>query len=415
MYTPEFGDQVIVKYYRDGKWSEPIAMTDAKQDIVRCAVAGERTARPGCAYSANRQGRHDVYVADASSGRAGMEAKLTDELRHYLPTIMRNRLVIRPASAWPAQNLEFKYGTAAYVRSQPIATGRGMYGYGNSRKIGLYWDECRLLERRTSRRGRDGDIARGLRLRTQTATTTSPCAIPIMKRKCSVLAASSKFRGPPLGLLRPRGRLWIAYEEGPELWGKDYGALVADQGQPLYSSRSVRVVCLEDGKLFKPAAELPTSDVQAARPRRRRQQASAELREAAALRLSRRSASTARAASGSPTARSSAPATRTHPGSYWLTFARRLDGDHWTEPIEVHHSDGLLDSRPVLLPHKSGGLLIVHNTDGRYTTPDHIDNDIYLSYLDLPGEPVEPKLVPHEPGKKDDKLVARHEGRDAKR
>ena len=36
----------------------------------------------------------------------------------------------------------------------------------------------------------------------------------------------------------------------------------------------------------------------------------------------------------------------THPGSYWLTFARRLDGDHWTEPIEVHHSDGLLDSRP---------------------------------------------------------------------
>ena len=34
----------------------------------------------------------------------------------------------------------------------------------------------------------------------------------------------------------------------------------------------------------------------------------------------------------------------THPGSYWLTFARRLDGDHWSEPIEVHHSDGLLDS-----------------------------------------------------------------------
>ena len=41
----------------------------------------------------------------------------------------------------------------------------------------------------------------------------------------------------------------------------------------------------------------------------------------------------------------------THPGSYWLTFARRLDGDQWSEPIEVHHSDGLLDHRPVLLPH----------------------------------------------------------------
>src|SRR6202011_844605 len=30
-----------------------------------------------------------------------------------------------------------------------------------------------------------------------------------------------------------------------------------------------------------------------------------------------------------------------------------------------------------------------------------IDNQIYMSYVDLPGEPVEPKLVPHRPGFKD--------------
>src|SRR5262249_11840381 len=95
----------------------------------------------------------------------------------------------------------------------------------------------------------------------------------------------------------------------------------------------------------------------------------------------------------------------THPGAYWLTFARRLDGDKWSEPIELHHSCGLLDHRPVLLPHKAGGLLVVHNTDGRFTTPETIDNQIYMSYVDLPGEPVEPKLVPHDPGKKHPKLV----------
>src|SRR5262249_1131958 len=81
------------------------------------------------------------------------------------------------------------------------------------------------------------------------------------------------------------------------------------------------------------------------------------------------------------------------------------DGDRWSEPIELHHSCGLLDHRPVLLPHKAGGLLVVHNTDGRFTTPETIDNQIYMSYVDLPGEPVEPKLVPHDPGKKDPKLV----------
>src|SRR5436305_4191321 len=48
---------------------------------------------------------------------------------------------------------------------------------------------------------------------------------------------------------------------------------------------------------------------------------------------------------------------------------------------------------------------IGHLPDGRYTTPENIDNQIYMSYLDLPGDPVEPKLVPHEPGKKDPKLV----------
>ena len=41
LYVPEFADQVMVKYYRGGKWSEPIAVTDAKQDIVRVAVAAE--------------------------------------------------------------------------------------------------------------------------------------------------------------------------------------------------------------------------------------------------------------------------------------------------------------------------------------------------------------------------------------
>jgi hypothetical protein len=95
-------------------------------------------------------------------------------------------------------------------------------------------------------------------------------------------------------------------------------------------------------------------------------------------------------------------------------MAQRLDGDHWSEPIEVAHSDGLLDSRPVLLPHAAGGLIILHNTDGRYNTPETIHNQIYMSTIDLPGDSIAgsawaavpaPKLVPHDPGKKDPELV----------
>src|SRR4029077_18844291 len=74
----------------------------------------------------------------------------------------------------------------------------------------------------------------------------------------------------------------------------------------------------------------------------------------------------------------------THPGGYWLTFARRLEGDRWSEPIEIHHSDGLPTNRPPLLPPPQGGLLIIHNGDDRYTVPNKLQNRIWVSHVDLP-------------------------------
>jgi hypothetical protein len=224
-----------------------------------------------------------------------------------------------------------------------------------------------------------------------------------------VVAGSSRFEARPSVCYDPAGRVWVAYEEGPELWGKDYGALDSDDGEPLYSSRSVRVVCVEaDGKFTKPAAELPAAEV--AKPKipfdgARYERATRYAYPQIGIDGKGRIWLTYRQKFGSRYS--------THPGSYWLTFARRLDGDKWTEPVEVHHSCGLLDHRPVLLPHKNGGLRIVHNTDGRYTTPETIDNQVYMSYLDLPGEPVEPKLIPHDPGQKDPKLVERAKAEDA--
>jgi hypothetical protein len=211
------------------------------------------------------------------------------------------------------------------------------------------------------------------------------------------VASSSRFEARPSICYDAKGRLWIAYEEGPEKWGHDYGAL-AEGGEPLYSSRSVRVVCLENGKLMKPVAELPTSTVKA--PVAGVQQTTQNYERATRYAYPRlgldgkgRLWLTYREKFGSRYSST--------PGSYWLSFARRLDGDHWTAPIEVHHSDGMLDSRPVLLPHAGGGLLVIHNTDGRYTTPNEVRHRLYTSFLDLPGEPVEPKLAPHDPGKKD--------------
>ncbi len=216
------------------------------------------------------------------------------------------------------------------------------------------------------------------------------------KAQDQIIAGSPLFEARPSACYDAKGRLWIAYEEGPEKWGKDFGALAGD-GNPLYNSRSVRVVCLEDGKLMEPVAELPTLPADPPRPDRGKpvpfEKVPRYSNPALGLDGKGRLWLTYRQKFGTRYT--------THPGSYWLTFARRLDGDHWTDPVEVAHSDGLHDATAVVLPHPAGGVYILHNTDGRFTTPNKIQNMVYVSTLDLPGDPVEPKLKPRDPGKKD--------------
>ena len=62
LYTPEFADQLFVKYYREGKWSEPIAVTEANEDLMRCAIAVQGDGVVWVIYSAHRKGRFDIYA-----------------------------------------------------------------------------------------------------------------------------------------------------------------------------------------------------------------------------------------------------------------------------------------------------------------------------------------------------------------
>jgi hypothetical protein len=412
--TPGFGDQVFVKSYRGGKWSDPIAVTDDRQDIVRCAIAVEGDGTVWVVYGANRAGSHAIYgrlIAPGPEGRPAprlsAERRLTGDEHGISPVVVTDRggKVRLFHQEWSAQD-------------RPVAD---VYGAQVDRTRDDAGEFSPVLTTTPTRRGR----AHGPNAWSTAAGAGPDGTVAVACDRCEAdsdiqvtllngpdlsehpIAATSKFEARPSVCYDPQGRLWVAYEEGPELWGKDFGALDAGDGQPLYSSRSVRVVCLVDGKLFKPAAELPTSTVQApggiqegpAWPKyegsKRYAYPQIGIDGKGRVWLTYREKFGTRYSS--------------IPGSYWLTFARRLDGDHWSEPIELHHSDGLLDSRPVLLPHAAGGLRVIHNTDGRYTTPGFVHNHVYMSDIDLPGDPVEPKLVPHEPGTKNEKLVRRHE------
>ena len=398
--TPEFGDQLFVKYCRGGKWSEPIAVTRPKEDLARCAVGVEANGNAWVVYSAHRAGRFDLYARPISKNyhpqkaegepRPGPEQRLTrDGAGNVSPVMCTDQAGQLQVTyqRWAEDGkagfglLSCRAGEWAGALNLP-ALKNATYFFGGP---GNYWNPAIAA-------GPRGELAHAYDFFNQGDYDVGVHLVTANSARNLNVATTNRFEARPSLAYDPQGRLWIAYEEGPENWGKDYGALDAEDGNPLYNARSVRVVCLVGDKLFKPVAELPTSTSKSHQPDERTPRYAypkigidgkgrvwLTYREKFGTRYS------------------------THPGSYWLTFARRLDGAKWSAPIELHHSDGLLDDRPVLLPHQAGGLVVIHNTDGRHTTPEAIDNQIYASVVDLPGEPVEPKLVEHQAGTKNTK------------
>ena len=392
-YTPEFGDRLFVKYYRGGAWSKPIPITDPGQDLARCAIAADKHF-VWVVYSAQRQGNFDLYqrsiVYRSEGPKEPLDWSLSQESRLTTgagPDINPVMCTDQSGKPWLACQSWGEDGQArisvfrlekTWTRLAVIEGKKGencwhpAIAADNTGKVAVAYDIYR-----------DGDYD----------VLVNIFDIKTGKNKSYPVASTRKSETRP-ALAYQNDRLWIAYEEGPELWGKDYGAQSIQPGNPLYNERSVRVVRLHpDGKLTRPVMELPTSSYdpprlpfdqfKTAKYERTTRYAYPKL----GIDLEGRLWLAYRQNFGSRYS--------SHPGSYWLTFVRRLEEKSWSPPIEVHHSDGLLDHRPVPLPHKSGGLLVIHNTDGRYTTPEVIDNQIYASVINLPGETGTPKEVEH--------------------
>jgi hypothetical protein len=392
-YTPEFADQLFVKSHRGGKWSDPIAVTGPKEDLVRCALAVEGNGKVWVAYSANRDGRHEVYArsidAAGAAPRLGPEQRLTRQGERNLGPVM---CTSKAGNVWLAYQ---SWASPSKGRLWLMQCTEGKW----SEPVPVLAPEgAETMWHPALSAAPDGKVAIAYDAYRDGDYDVHVAVYDDDHRNFTVhpVATSGRFEARPSITYDAKGRLWVAYEEGPEKWGKDFGALDANDGSPLYNVRSVRVACLEGGKLMKPVAELPTSKPvgQAQMNFQTPRYAYPELGLDAKGRLWL-------------TYRDKMPTPfGVQPGTEWLTRARRLDGNKWTEPQEVHHSDGLLDSRPVLLPHVGGGLVVVTNTDGRYATPGVVANQIHAAVIDLPGDPVEPQLVAKEAGSKDGKRQA---------
>jgi hypothetical protein len=245
-YTPEFGDQLFVRSYRAGKWSKPIAITGPREDLNRCAIAAEGDGTVWVVYSANREGKHNLFARPIdATAKPGPERALTAAGGFLHPVTCTDQngnvqLVCRCQEKGDAILATFNGVRGEWTDGKRFISVKGSVWYpaigaGPSGQVVQAFD-----------RFADGDydVLCGLFDGTK-------------QQFSDAVATSSHYEARPSVCYDPAGRLWIAYEEGPEQWGKNFGALDHSGGHPLYFARTVKVVCLENGKLL--AASTATS------------------------------------------------------------------------------------------------------------------------------------------------------------
>ena len=201
------------------------------------------------------------------------------------------------------------------------------------------------------------------------------------KPETLTVAASVRFEARPALVCDAADRLWVAYEEGNEQWGKDYASadgyrkvgFEKNPGFALYVDRTLKIKCLIDGQWKEPSASL----------------------EDAFGDILTRGKSVPRLATDA--AGGLWLLLRHHPlndgaGEVWHSYAMRYNGKDWSEPIHLNNSSNLMDNRPALVS-LDKGLLAVYSSDRRYNTQGRGEDDLYLTLLDASAEAGEPQLA----------------------
>jgi hypothetical protein len=356
------GDQVrLIRF--DGKvWQPPLDVTAGGLDVWRPAVAVDGQGRVVVAWSQQVDGDWEIFYRRYTPGPQGTEGQWSNIVRFTHAPGCDFQVVAATDStgtvwlAWQAWRKDnFEILLAALADGHPWKEPRVVsdskaddwspaIAADSKGNVYVAWD--------TYDKG-NYDV----RLR-----------VVGKEAKTWTVAGTPKFEARPNLVCDVQDRLWIAYEEGDEQWGKDYAnqqfrriGLEKNPGFALYIHRTVRVKCLVDGKLRQPAADL---------------------QQAFAGALPRNKSVPRLAVDG---AGGVWLLLRHHPlptgiGEVWHSYAVRYDGRTWSPPRHLAHSSNLIDNRPALVP-LGQGILVVHSSDSRVRTITRGQNDLFATIL----------------------------------
>lgn len=416
--TPTGGDQVFVKHFADNKWGDPIAVSAAGGDLYRPAIAIDGKGKVWVFWSDHRdpKGSFELHARALENGTPQSDSVVSKasgaDVFAVATTDAQGRVWVAwqgwrdaKASIFAATEQGESFSTPQAVSNSTANEWNPAIAADSRGRVTVAWD---------SYRNGNYDIY----ARTATAPGAWDREIPV--------AATARYEAYPSIAYDPQGRLWIAYEEGPEGWGKDWGAHNSS-GVPLYWASAVRLVGLDaTGRRVDPGIDpgvvLPgisgiRSDVVEGT------QADHTGWEKPDPTLWQRREPNAHAfPTGNPrnslprlqvdasgriwiAFRTNAPQVWGPLGSSWTEYVTSFDGQQWVKPIFLFRSDNTLDNRPALVSTGPGNLVVIESSDSRreaqrllkqgwdlkqlmgYGYADPFNNDLYANVISLAPAP----------------------------
>lgn len=389
---PAGGEQLYLRIYRKGQWSEPIAVTDGKHELYRPAVSVDGAGRVWVFYSAHLDADKNLdygnwelmarsFAADGSepsepvnisktTGTDFMPAAATDSKGNVWVTWVGAREANFHVFAAHQQGGQFSEpARVSQFKGNEWEPAIATDTKGN---VAIAWDSFDK-----------GDYDVYLTTLGSDGTLASPQPV----------AASLAFEVRPSLTYDQEERLWIAYEYSGDQWGKDFGAL-KKEGIPLYQTgRSLQVKVRDSkGEWFVPEDVMdampgarPAGQATAGKKKKANQKATTR-------RQPNRQPITAIAPSyprlssddhgGIWLAFRGKPGSnwRVGVGSVWCEYITRLSNDGWSDAVWLPHSNNILDNRPSLTSHENDGVMVVFSGDGRGEI-----NPFDLEDVHLPG------------------------------
>jgi hypothetical protein len=369
------GDQLRLKFFDGTTWSPCLDATAPGLDLWRPTIAVDRKGIVHLAWSERLDNNYDIYHRAFTPGPSGIDGTWSEI----------NRITRSPGSDFQVVSAVDAAGTL-WLAWQGWRDGN-FHILTSSLKDGAWQPEKQITTAKANHwspaiaADSKGNVH--IVYDTYARDNYDVQLHTLPAGKTIDIAQSPRFEARAHLAVDAQDRVWIAYEEGDEQWGKDYASAtpkksdVENRGMPLYLNRTVRVRCLDGGELLQPLQEL----AEACKGRFERGKSVPRL---------------AVANDGGIWL-----AFRHHPlalggGEAWISVALRYAGNRWSPPRELGRSENLLDNRPAFAP-VGPDMVAVYSGDKRANTQGRDQDDLFAAFIRSDGPASPPVLGPVTP------------------